>query len=237
MRSPIAVRVAHDVEPLVGRRLAVAVEQLAHAIDEDLGAAAGNAVEPGRDEPLDDLRHRQPRQAREVDDFGRRERVQPERRIPFLDGAEQILVPLERQVRVVAALQQQLPAAERDRLVDLAEDLLEAEHVPFGRPDGPVERAEVAARDADVRVVDVAIDDVGDDPVGVLPRADLVGELPEERRRRVEIQLERLGSIEPAAAADLCCKCVDHVDVRCEPGCVEQHDRLHADCTMATRPR
>ena len=57
VRRPGAVRLAHDVEPLVGRRLAVAVEQLAHAIDQDLRAAAGNAVEPGRDQPLDHLRH------------------------------------------------------------------------------------------------------------------------------------------------------------------------------------
>ena len=47
-----AVRVAHDVEPLVGGRLAVAVQQLAHAVDEDLGAAAGDAVEARGDEPV-----------------------------------------------------------------------------------------------------------------------------------------------------------------------------------------
>ena len=171
-----AVRVAHHVEPLVGRRLAVAVQQLAHAIDEDLGAAAGNAVEAGVDQPLDDLRHRQLREPRDVDHFGRRQRVQPERRIARLHRPEQILVPLQRQVRVVAALQQQLPAAERDRLVDLPEDLVEPEHVAVGRADRAVERAEVAPRDADVRVVDVAIDDVGDDALGMLAGADAVGE-------------------------------------------------------------
>ena len=47
------------------------------------------------------------------------------------DRAEQILVPLDRQIGIVAALQQQLVAADGDRLVDLAEDLLEAEHVAF----------------------------------------------------------------------------------------------------------
>ena len=100
---------------------------------------------------------------RNVQDFGRRQRVQLELRVPRLHRAEQILVPRDRQVRVVAALQQQLIAADGDRLVDLAEDLLEAEHVAVGRADRTVERAEVAARDADVRVVDVAVDDVGDD--------------------------------------------------------------------------
>ena len=152
-------------------------------------------------------RHGQLRHPREVDDFRRRQRVQPERRIALLDGAEQILVPLDRQVGIVAALQQQLPAAERDRLVDLAEDLLEAEDVAFGRSDRPVERAEVAARDADVRVVDVAVDDVGDDAVRVLARAHAVGQLAEQRRRRVEVQLERLGPVEPAPAATFAASC------------------------------
>ena len=93
----------------------------------------------------------------------------------------------------MAALQQQLHAADRDRLVDLPEDLVEPEHVAFGRSDRPVERAEVALRDADVRVVDVAVDDVGDDALGMLARADRVGQPAEQRRRRVPIELERLG--------------------------------------------
>ena len=65
------MRVAHDVEPLVGGRLVVAVEDLAHAIDENLGAAARNAVETGGDQPIDDLRHRQLRQPRDVHHFRR----------------------------------------------------------------------------------------------------------------------------------------------------------------------
>ena len=99
---------------------------------------------------------------------GRRERVELERGIALLDGPEQIFVPGERQVGIVAALQQQLHAADGDRLVDLPEQLVEAEHVAFGRADRPIERAEVALRHADVRVVDVAIDDVGDDAFGML---------------------------------------------------------------------
>jgi hypothetical protein len=39
------MRVAHHIEPLIGRRLAVAVEDLPDAVDEDLRTAAGNAVE------------------------------------------------------------------------------------------------------------------------------------------------------------------------------------------------
>ena len=101
--------------------------------------------------------------------------MQPERRIPLLYRAEQILVPLDGQIRVVPALQQQLSPAERNRLVDLPENLSETENVSVRRADGPIERAEVAACDADVRVVDVAIDDVGDDALGMLAGANFVG--------------------------------------------------------------
>ena len=125
--------------------------------------------------------------------------MQLERGIFLLHRAEEILVPLQRQVGIVPALEQQLPAAERDRLVDLSEDLLEPEHVAFRRTHGPIERAEVAPGHADVRVVDVAIDDVGDDAVGVLAGADLVGQLAEERRRRAAVQLERVGRFEPSS--------------------------------------
>ena len=60
--QPGAVRVAHDVEPLIGGRLAVAVQQAPHAVDQNLGAAAGNAVETGGDQSIDHLWNGQLRQ-------------------------------------------------------------------------------------------------------------------------------------------------------------------------------
>ena len=139
-----AVRVPHHVEPLVGGRLAVAVQQLADAIDEDFSAATRDAVEARGDQPVEHLGDRKLRQPREVDHLRRRQRVQLERRIALLDRAEEIFVPRQRQVGVVPSLQQQLHAADRDRLVDLPEQLVEAEHVAFGGADRPIERAEVA---------------------------------------------------------------------------------------------
>src|SRR5215471_10335212 len=67
-----AMCVAHDVEPFVRRGLAVAMELLPDAIDEDFGAAARDAVETGRDQPIDDRRHGQLRKSRQVDHFRRR---------------------------------------------------------------------------------------------------------------------------------------------------------------------
>ncbi len=104
-----------------------------------------------------------------------------ERRIAFLDRPEQVLVPSQRQIRVVSPLQQELHAADGDGLVDLSEDFLEAEHVAFGRAHRPVERAEVALRDAHVRVVHVAIDDVGDDGLRVLALPHEVGQLADDQ--------------------------------------------------------
>ena len=63
--------------------------------------------------------------------------------IALLDRREEVLVPLERNVRIVAALQQQLGAAEANRLFDLPENLLEAERVALGGPDRTVEGAEL----------------------------------------------------------------------------------------------
>jgi hypothetical protein len=54
-----ALRVAHDVEPLIRAGLAVAVQNPAHPIDQNLGPAAGDAVESGGDQTLDHARHRQ----------------------------------------------------------------------------------------------------------------------------------------------------------------------------------
>jgi hypothetical protein len=54
-----AMSVAHDVEPFVGGRLTVTMEELPDAIHENLGTASRDAVEPRRDQPIDDGRHRQ----------------------------------------------------------------------------------------------------------------------------------------------------------------------------------
>ena len=197
------MRMTHDVEPFVGGRLAVAMQQPANAIDENLGAAAGNAVETRGDEPIDDLGHADLRQPRQVNHFRRRQRVQLEIGIALLDRAEEIFVPRERQVGVVAALQEQLHAADFDGLVNLPEDLLEAEHVAFARSDVAVERAEVALRHAHVRVVHVAVDDVGDRAIRMLAQADVVGKPAQHVRRRVQIQRERFVCAHAAAAADL----------------------------------
>ena len=135
--------------------------------------------------------------------------MQLERRVTRFHRTEQILVPRDGQVRVVSALQQQLVATNGNRLVDLLEDLLEAEDITVRRPDRPVERAEVAARHADVGVVDVAVDDVGDDALGMFPRANRIGKPAEQMRRRMTIELQRFGAVHAPAVENLCGQPID----------------------------
>src|SRR5205814_566945 len=106
--------------------------------------------------------------------------------------------------------QEQRVAAYRNRRDELLEGLLEAEDVALGRSNRAIERAEVAARDAHVRVIDVPVDDVGDDALGVLPGANRIGELAEQVCRRVAIELERLGAIDASAVQNLPGSFVQH---------------------------
>src|SRR6266508_1288779 len=128
--------------------------------------------------------------------------MQLERGVPLLHRAEEILVPLERQIGVVSALQEQLNATDRDGFVDLSEDLVEAKHVAFRVSDGTIKRAEVAARDADVRIVDVAVDDVGDDAIGMAAGAKSVGHPRKQVSRRFSIHKQRVVSRETVALLD-----------------------------------
>ena len=88
-------------------------DHAAHAVGQDLRPAAGNRVEAGRHQPPQRRLERQLRDAGDVLHLGRREPVDPDR-VARLDPAEQLLVVLDAEVRVQAALQQDLPAAERD---------------------------------------------------------------------------------------------------------------------------
>ena len=171
------VRDLHDFEPAIGSRL-LARDLIAHTLHQDLAAAARNRIESGRHQGLDDRFDRHAEAAREEIDFRRRKAVDVNGMMA-LDVAEQIEIPLERDVRVVPALHQDLHAADRFQLVDFSADLFVRQQIPFRVFRPAIECAEFAIRDADVRVVDVSIDDVRDDGFGMQPPARFVGETAE----------------------------------------------------------
>ena len=167
--------------------------------------------------------------------------MQLERGVSGLDRSKEILVPGNRQVWVVPALEEKLIAADGDRLFDLAQDLFKAKNVPFGRTHRAVERAEVAPRDADVRIVDVAIDDVGDDAVRMLTGTDPVGQEPEHMCRRVPIKIERFGGAHAPPCSYLPGKRIDHRSsrrVRCAaPGLHARSTAPHPGYIRRAGPR
>ena len=159
-RSPeiVPVRLAHDVEPLVRRGLAVGENVFANAIDENLGTAARNRLQTGVFQACDHVIETHPLELGDKLDLRRRERMQVDLRVLAFQVPEQILVVGERQVRMHTALHENAGAVERQGLFDLLADLLERQKVSFLVARFAIERAKSAPVDADVGVVDVAID-------------------------------------------------------------------------------
>src|SRR5437899_2331679 len=88
----------------------------------------------------------------------------------LLDATQHLLVPVNFQIGMQAALHQHARAAEFDRLANLVVDRFEIEDVSlfsFGSLQWTIERTESAVFGAEVRVINVAIDDVGDHALGM----------------------------------------------------------------------
>ncbi len=136
-------------------------------------------------------------------DLRRGQRVQPQVGEARLEPAEQLLVVVDLQLGVVAALQQDLVAAQLVGLADLLLDRLDREHVALVVVRRAVERAERAERVADVRVVDVAVDHVGHDAVVVLAPSHQVRQGAEPGQVFVPVQQQRLFGVDARAVEDL----------------------------------
>src|SRR6516162_7490243 len=96
----------------------------------------------------------------------------------LLQSAEQSLVPIDLEVGMQPALQQNTGSAKLDGLADFVVDDVEIENVAFRRQlalQGTVKRAKRAIFRAEVRVIDIAVDDVGHDAVGMKAPAHGVG--------------------------------------------------------------
>src|SRR4029450_2138122 len=93
----------------------------ADAVDEDLRAAPGNGVQPGVSEPRERLPDRQPRGPGDALPRARPERMQVDR-VAAPDRAEQVLVVVDPEIGMVAALHEHAGTAGRERLLDFLED-------------------------------------------------------------------------------------------------------------------
>src|SRR5579864_1415213 len=127
-----------------------------------------------------------------------------------LDRAEEILVIVDSEIRVMSALHEQPRAAERERLLDLLEDDGLRQNVALPRVAGPpIERAEIAVGVADVRVVEVAVDDERDAQGIVLAVAHLVRDATDGHEVARAEQRERL-VVGDALAFECLLECLVH---------------------------
>jgi hypothetical protein len=186
----------HRRQPRLGGALAQP-DLAADGWREDLAAAAREAVEPrllqADHDPADLLFQvgaGRVEEVDELDELGRAERVDVDAREALLDLAEQVEVPVEGQLGVHAALQEDLRAADRAELGDLLEQLLLLERVRIVVRRVAAERAEGALGGAHIGVVDVAVDHIGPDVIAVdrsaarvrVPPQRVEGRTDEQRR-------------------------------------------------------
>src|SRR3569623_39219 len=84
---------------------------------------------------------------------------------------KQVKIPLHGECRMMAALHENLRAAERHRFLYFAIHLLESDDVSIRVALCAIERAELAIDVANVGVVNVAINDVSDDLIAIRAEA------------------------------------------------------------------
>lgn len=188
------VRRLHDLQPALAALLERG-DGLAGPRGQQLGTGTGEGVEPGGVNALDRLLGGDLGDTGHVLDLARPQAVDDELRVRGLDRGEVFLVVLDTEVRVVPALEHDLRPAELDGLRAAAQNVFQIPRPALGGVlRRRVEGAELARRDADVRVVDVALDDVRRDVLrtGVPTTAYGVGGGAQRVQRGVAVEVERL---------------------------------------------
>jgi hypothetical protein len=202
------MRDVHDLQPIIAHRLERR-NALAHAVHQYFAAAARDGPQPRSLEISDNLLQRLLKHLAEVDKLARTEAVDVDLRELALHVREQVQIPLLGQLRVMAALHQDLRPAKRERLLDLLVQLVERNDIRVVIFLRAIKGAELAIDVANVGVVDVPIDDIGDDfaaaPVvgaGAGNLASPVGQRAEFFERQM-IQPQRLDLVDALSIPDL----------------------------------
>ena len=184
-RDAEPVRRVVGAEPEVGVLLA-GRDELAHAVGEDLGAAARQRAEPGGLQLAQHLLVREPGERRHVVDLGRRVELQVHVGQRLLQRADRVDVEVEVDVRVLAVDHVDLGEAGQLVLADrVLDELRRRDRVGLLLLPRGGEGAELALHAADVRLVQVEVLDEVDlvGAAALAPRA--VGELAEPSRSSV----------------------------------------------------
>lgn len=166
----------HDFEPVVAHGFEGG-DALADAVNEDFAAAAGYGAEAGGDELADDFFEGKIEDFAEVDKFAGAEAVDVDGGELLFDVAEEVEIPLHGKFWMMAALHEDLRAAEVEGFLNFLIDDVVSNDVGIIIFLDAIEGAELAIDVADVGVIDVAIDDVGGDLVAAAVEVGGFGEL------------------------------------------------------------
>src|SRR5271157_3126983 len=124
------VRGAVHQEPLLGGALQ-ARNPPAYLVVQDFRSSAGDRVEPRVHEAHYGVAYIQAGDFRDVQDFRGREAMQMERRVAPFDARKQVLVIINLEVGMKAALHEDSRSAQGQRFVDLLKNRLERLDVSF----------------------------------------------------------------------------------------------------------
>ncbi len=117
----------------------------AHAIDQDFRPAAGQTAQAGSFQSPQNHFDAQGRYLGDVPDFRRTETVHVEGGKMQLDAAEQIFIPIDFQIRIHPALQEDLVAAQADRLFDFAIKFIVFDDITLAVAGRAIKRAKATA--------------------------------------------------------------------------------------------
>src|SRR6266576_2520635 len=150
----------HHLEPITAHRLERR-NPLTDAIDQDLATPTRDGSQAGQFEVSNNLFEGLVEDFTEMNELARTKAVNVYRREFGFDMGKQIEIPLFSQFRMMAALHENLGAAQSDRLLNFSVNFIEGDDIGVVIFFGAVEGAEFAIDIADVGVIDVAVDDVG----------------------------------------------------------------------------
>src|SRR5258706_7818412 len=155
---------AGDVDPVVGKAFE-AGDLVADFVVENFSAAAGDGIESGIAQAENCVANAEAAVLGDGDDLGSGIAMQMNLRKALFDAAQHLLVPVDLEVGMEAALHQDSGTAKLDGLADLFVDGVEIEDIAVlrgGAFQRAIEGAEGAGFGAEVGGVEVAVDVIGE---------------------------------------------------------------------------
>src|SRR5262249_19058040 len=141
-------------EPFFGQDL-VNRERMANAVHQNFGSAARKAAHAGCLQSLQNFAQRQLVELVEMPDFRRAESMKIDLGITLFQITEKLFIPFEPEGWMIAALKQNLVAAQGDSLFDFLVKFFARQNISIGIAALAIERAKIAYRGADIGVIDI----------------------------------------------------------------------------------